>query len=633
MKIPEIHTLIVWSKAIGYDDEVKNSLSQNFKILLGIDITWDKNLFLQNYKIFYAHSQKHKTETAYENILINKINHCGDETFRLYVYEDLNPNYEFRTTSSGNKEVNTNIFDLKSALRAHLGGGHKIHASDNVFESNKDLVLLLGKNIPDFLAELKSHSGSMVTSIKRNCIGVDGYNNIEEFFYVLNNSIAYCVLRNFECLPHEYTLEGHGDIDLLVDDLNYIKYLTLAKPVYPHLSYRVHYTIKIDNKEIPFDFRYVGDDYYDVNWQKNILDTSVWFNEIIKVPNDVNYFYTLLYHAYVQKKSVKPDYHVRLKDLGNKINVSYDAQKPVEEARKMLNDFLKYNSYSHTIPQDKTVYFNQFFLNSDNSREKKFGKLISKSQARLEKEILFTEVYDGGTSIVKFGSKRVIENELNMLKKLVAVDFVPNILDFSLEQNHFYIRISKFEGEPLNIAHTKKWFWTSRNIISFIEQIIQINEVLISHKILHRDIRPENVLVAFNANKEIQIKLIDFGWAIIFEDIETSLNPLGLGVRYKFKEGKYSDIYSFSKIFEEYFTGFSFKNDMCKRWSVHPDFYLDSEKINGIIPELKEYSISFSAVDKLKLFFYSKGSVYRFVKRYYFYKQKLKKRINKYLKK
>jgi len=568
----EIHTMIVWSKASNVIPEVKNKIVANFNLLSQIEVHWSKEQFLDNLKVFYSHSQKHRSEYDYNKLLTKKMEHCGDGAFTLFIYEDSNPEYDFRVTSSGNRNVNINVFDCKKELRDRIGGGHKIHASDNTFESNKDLVLLLGLNIED-LQHQKSEDKLQQPVIQNNCIGVDGYDNIEQFFYVLNNSMEYCVIRNYECLPKEYTIEGHGDIDLLVEDLNYIKYLTLAKNYYPELEHRVHYGIIIANELVPFDFRFVGDNYYDTNWQNQILKTSVVFNSMVRVPNTINYFYSLLYHAYVQKSVVKADYFERLNEMSQTLNVAYKTDFSLDKIKTILDEFMAENNYNYTTPQDDTVYFNEFFLNFDASRVEQFGTLISTQQARLNNEVLFTEVYDKGSEIIKFGSELIVRNEIKFLNLLKDSNWVPQVNNFSLEPNNYFVSLEKIKGVQLNVAVQNPLFWKKKNVISFLSQCIEFNSVLIEHQVMHRDIRAENILVNFDDKNNIQLKLIDFGWSVLFSDLKKVLNPIGLGGKYKYAEGQYSDIFSTVKLINYIFKQFQFHKQFINDFDFKPEEY------------------------------------------------------------
>ena len=66
----------------------------------------------------------------------------------------------------------------------------------------------------------------------RDLTGTDSWDSLQELFYVMNATVDYVVLRNFECLPEAYTLRGHGDIDLLVHDYDEAVRITCAKRVF-----------------------------------------------------------------------------------------------------------------------------------------------------------------------------------------------------------------------------------------------------------------------------------------------------------------------------------------------------------------------------------------------------------------
>lgn len=576
--VEEIHTMIIWSNISDKKEAIRKKLVKKFNLISQLEILWDKDKFLDNLKVFYSHSQKHISEEEYESLLFGKINHCGNESFTLFVFEDIKPVYDRRSTSSGKRNVNTNVFDFKKELREKLGGGHQVHASDNTFESNKDLTLILGLNTRDFILNKLKYT-QVNKAINQNCAGVGGYRSIEHFFYILNNTISYCVIRNFECLPKEYNIEGHGDIDLLVEDLNYIKYLTLAKSYYPDLDYRVHYGINISNELVPFDFRFVGDDYYDISWQKNILNNLEIFRSLVKVPNTTHYFYSLLYHAYVQKREVSIDYFERLKNMSQELGLNYNETFSSDKIKAILDKFMIKNNFNYTLPTDKTVYSNQLFLRTDSSKIDRFGELISAQLTRFEDQVLSSEVYDSGTEITKFGSDIIIKNEIKFLTILKESNLVPNIYNTSRENNNFFVTMEKINGAQLIDAINNPLFWNKKNIISFVSQCLLFNKVLIDNNIMHRDIRPENIIVNFNIKKEIEVKLIDFGWSVLISERKTASNPIGLGSDYRYSHGNYSDLYSTKNILNMVFKDFHFKNKLIKLFDFKPNEYDDIEKI------------------------------------------------------
>ena len=61
-----------------------------------------------------------------------------EKQFNLYIIKDLNPVYDYRKTSKGNRLVNIHMFDTKQSLRK-VAGGYNIHATDNIQETKDNL--------------------------------------------------------------------------------------------------------------------------------------------------------------------------------------------------------------------------------------------------------------------------------------------------------------------------------------------------------------------------------------------------------------------------------------------------------------------------------------------------------------
>ena len=146
-----IHLMIIWSEASYIYDQAIKYLEDEFIILRMFRIKWTESFFLDNLRMFYSHSQRHLSPSSYTRLLQGKMKHCGTNEFHAIVFEDPQPNYDNRETSNGCRKVNAHVFDLKSRLRAASNGGHKIHTSDDAWETNKDLTLLFGLNTKDFL--------------------------------------------------------------------------------------------------------------------------------------------------------------------------------------------------------------------------------------------------------------------------------------------------------------------------------------------------------------------------------------------------------------------------------------------------------------------------------------------------
>lgn len=517
-----LHILIVWEKAADKKDFILDDLKKSFKIRMFFKFHWDKEQFLQNYTVFYAHSLKNLSRKNLNSILSNKITHCGNGDFYVIIFEDLAPNLQLRKTSSGNRLVNINVFDKKTEYRNLTGGGHRIHSSDDAWETNKDLTLLFGLNTEDFCNQYPE-SVTKELSISRNCVGVGGYATIHQLFYVLNNTIKYCVLRNHECLPDEYTVEGHGDIDLLVENKNYISYLTLAKPVYPE-SYRVYHTISIANNNVPFDFRFVGDNYYDQPWEEQILENRELRKNLFYVPSDEDQFYSLLYHAYIQKREVRTDYIPKLSFYAEIIHETFSPD--IKTSINQLDSYLKRNHFEYIRPTDKTVIYNTNNI-SFSSYAWRYGQLIKRLYVDIPNgPHYYSRVYEKKDSFTKIGTNWLIHNESTFLQRLNNLEGFPKVIKEIQDEdnNESLLEISRVNGTDYHIFFSNVNHQRRRYIKSFILKSLEILSNLHTKGISQRDFLPENVIISDQNNKS-SVSLIDFGWATDIENTNINRPP------------------------------------------------------------------------------------------------------------
>lgn len=344
----ELHLFIIWEKARTMEDKILQTIQNNFTILERRYITWPKDVFSKNLTRFYGENLPSSSK---------KIQECGDGEFILVIVEDSSPVYKPRLTTKGCKVVNVNMFDAKELFRFWTGSS-RVHGTNSQAEVDHDLTLLTGKNSRDYIKYYQENKSNepIITHSDSELIGAKGWKSIEEFFYVLNNCIDYVILRNFEEMPEKITMGKHGDVDFLCYNLKQMVLLSNSKPVFRSKD-RVRNVVNIANEELFCDFRYIGDGYYDKQWEEDILSRRVFFKNLFYVPDERNLYYTLLYHALIQKNKIADDYVEKLKTYRGAQNEELPINSRVLLIKELIS-YLKEKGYSISTPKDYSVVMN-----------------------------------------------------------------------------------------------------------------------------------------------------------------------------------------------------------------------------------------------------------------------------------
>jgi hypothetical protein len=163
-------------------------------------------------------------------------------------------------------------------------------------------------------------------------------------------NINYVILRNYNNLHNIMPLYP-DDIDILTDD--YDKILNMIKPFLIKIDNpNVGHILKYNNKKIKLDIRVVGDNYYDINWEQNILDNKILYNNFY-IPNENNYKYSILYHCLIHKNNISKKYNKFIKNnFGTNDN---------NKLFLILEKFIATNNYNFVKPSDINCgYFNKY---------------------------------------------------------------------------------------------------------------------------------------------------------------------------------------------------------------------------------------------------------------------------------
>ncbi len=185
------------------------------------------------------------------------------------------------------------------------------------------------------------------------------FKNINDFFKKLNDAgINYLVLRNYENFHKpEIFINGHGDVDMLCDDsqaiVSLIDAISKRPDEYPLRGDGIHYYIIVGENEVSLDLRQIGDGYYCDKWEKDMLENRVMHDGFYVMDNE-NYFYSLIYHAILQKKFLSDDYINRLTCMANQINVVIDHYNE-KGFINALEKYMRQHNYVFTYSYDYVV--------------------------------------------------------------------------------------------------------------------------------------------------------------------------------------------------------------------------------------------------------------------------------------
>jgi len=394
----DLQLLIIWSKARVEEKRILEDLFLNFKVLSCVETTWSKECEDDNFHRLY--------NVAPTGGIAGKKMDVGSGSFIVVILKDENPIYQYRSDASGRfKIVNSNIVDRKNLYRNWVGGSYMVHSTDNLNEFFNNSMLFFGKaQTFKFFSQRKQNQ--KIESANNDLIGARGWANVQELFDVLNLSTQYVVLRGANNIE-ENVKELAGDIDILCSDIGEFTAVANARNIWNSSNF---FHVKIEGKDILFDIRYVGDNYFDKTWQQNIIENRILTENRIYIPRVDDYFFSHLYHAYIHKPFFYEKYIDRLTELSEKIgikNFKDDCQNNTDNILKLLRGYLLAHNYQVSIPKDEQVYINIKFV----------SKLQKVNRARLFLRILSIKVKDLPTKVI-------LKTKILIKKNKILFDFM-----------------------------------------------------------------------------------------------------------------------------------------------------------------------------------------------------------------
>jgi len=187
-------------------------------------------------------------------------------------------------------------------------------------------------------------------------------NKLDKLIEIFNKLDNYVVLRGYGNLHKEVPLlKNKDDIDLLLTNSNDI--IKICK----------RNIIKIDKERVKFDVRYIGDNYYDIKWQKNMIKNRIK-HHYFYVLDEKNNYYSTLYHSLIHKGFI----HNKYIDLYKTYEINNNLNSDTLSRYYQLLCFMISNNYKFTRANDKGVGFkkNKYKLNLFIIRKKGMRKDI-----------------------------------------------------------------------------------------------------------------------------------------------------------------------------------------------------------------------------------------------------------------
>ena len=362
----QLYLFIIWDESRFKSESIINDIKTKFVIRDIYDIQWNKENFLNNLIRFYGHS----LPDAKKKSLL-----CGTGSFLLIIVEDATPIFRIEKGLYSDLKINENIANAKMKYRDWVGKEFSIHGSIYEKETNHDLTLLLGKTSDQLLENLPPKWNGEIKKFQSDLFGFGGFKNMNEFLHLLNGTINYVILRNFENLPQNVNSKNHNDIDLLTDDLLILPYVLMTNgDVSPKGN--IPSNIKIGNDKISIDWKRPGDGYYDHKWASDILKRRIYNPNGFFVPSLEDYFYSLFYHAIFHKKRISTEYKEKLLKISSKLGITISPslfddfnsskifiEKYMKEMKYMRTDtfwyILKNNEFLRLIKTAKFLFNTQ----------------------------------------------------------------------------------------------------------------------------------------------------------------------------------------------------------------------------------------------------------------------------------
>ena len=330
----DLRILVIWNSKNQKLIERKIEHNKNLLII-------DKIKLRKNFYTDICKDRIYWIDQFYNKKISKNTNKLKNNIF-VYVIKSINPIFKLNKMifTNKNRVVDHKIFIFKRKIRKNKL--NLIHISDN-FEESKRNAIFFSKTKRDYPAQYFFRTQNIFDSKK------DFFKHLNKF-----NKLKYVILRNQN--------SDKEDIDILVNDYFLFKrisdchsykkknldFLSNSGDPVDDSGFKVSNYIKIKEKIVKLDVRYLGDGYFDTSWQNKILSERKFFKGYY-IPNKENFIYSILYHVVYHKGFIDEKYinfikkNFKLKII-NFMKIVY-----------IINEYLKLKKYKVTRPLDLTI--------------------------------------------------------------------------------------------------------------------------------------------------------------------------------------------------------------------------------------------------------------------------------------
>ena len=504
---PEMHLIVLWEKARTEEGRILEDVARHVEIVAKAELAWPGDP-VECFGRFYGA----KLQEADGKVLV-----CGGGPFLLLVVRDRSPRYGWRETSRGGELVNLRLFEMKARYREWTGGGHRVHTTNSTAETRRDIFLLTGRTLAEW-------EGGVPAGPFEVLPGHGGWPDLRSLFRALGETTQYVVLRNSEMLPDDFDPTLHGDIDLLVPDMVECAGVMGARRVFRDEN-RVHYEALVGGRPVRFDLRFVGDGYYDTRWERAILKGAVESGGVRRpAPEDA--FYALVYHALYQKCDMAPDYEGKSLALARAAGIpggGFDDWLPA------LEDFLARRRYRVTRPRDDSVYLDPCLPDWHALAEEMNGLfpmeglrpalLGSRHVNRFLPTLALSANAGGERLFVKYSpvAPFAIANEWAFARRVRSVRpdlCVEPVFWHATAGGGAFVALRWMEGRTLQSLLDEGVRFTPEQTARLVKDMADISDALVEAGIVHRDVRPANLMVSPDGH----VRIFDFQFAVDRDD-------------------------------------------------------------------------------------------------------------------